>query len=108
MIAHEQSAHRSARNKISVQWWFRILKDRHSPRYDNKLIPRRPTVWRTTATSVDLGTTMPVGLFIVRNLKTVSGLAFCLAMLPAMSHPFTQADQRPLSTAQFLPLWSSA
>src|ERR1700676_423923 len=54
-IAYEQSAHRSARSKISVQWWFRILKDRHSRRYDNKLIPRRPTVWRTTATSVDLG-----------------------------------------------------
>src|ERR1700730_7781906 len=54
-IAYDQSAHRSARSKISVQWWFRILKDRHSPRYNNKLIPRRPTVWRTTATSVDLG-----------------------------------------------------
>jgi hypothetical protein len=40
-IAYEQSAHRSARSKISVQWWFRILKDRHSRRYDNKLIPRR-------------------------------------------------------------------
>ena len=31
------------RYKISVQWWFRILKDRHSRRYDNKLIPRRAT-----------------------------------------------------------------
>src|ERR1700676_2670738 len=40
-IAYEQSAHRNARSKISVQWWFRILKDRHSRRYDNKLIPRR-------------------------------------------------------------------
>jgi hypothetical protein len=33
---------------------------------------------------------MQVALFTVRNLKTVSGLAFCLAMLPAMSHAFTQ------------------
>ena len=50
---------------------------------------------------------MPVGLFIVRNLKTVSGLAFCLTMLPAMSHAFTQDDQRRLCTGDVFRLCSS-
>jgi hypothetical protein len=50
---------------------------------------------------------MPVGLFIVRNLKTVSGLAFCLTMLPAMSHAFTQDDQRRLCTGDVLRLCAS-
>jgi hypothetical protein len=50
---------------------------------------------------------MPVGLFIVRNLKTVSGLAFCLTMLPAMSHAFTQDDQRRLCSGDVLRLCAS-
>jgi hypothetical protein len=50
---------------------------------------------------------MPVGPFIVRNLKTVSGLAFCLTMLPAMSHAFTQDDQRRLCTGDVLRLCAS-
>src|SRR3981189_1412055 len=66
---------------------------RHSHHYDNKLIPRRPTVWRPTATSVKLGAAMSIDLLMVR-IKVVSGLAFCLAILPATSHAFTQDDQR--------------
>jgi hypothetical protein len=50
---------------------------------------------------------MPVALFTVRNLKTVSGLALCLAMLPAMSHAFTQDDQRRLCTGDVLRLCAS-
>jgi hypothetical protein len=50
---------------------------------------------------------MPVALFTVRNLNTVSGLAFCLAMLPAMSHAFTQDDQRRLCTGDVLRLCAS-
>jgi hypothetical protein len=35
---------------------------------------------------------MPINLFTVRDLKILSGLAFCLAMLPATGHAFTQDD----------------
>ena len=54
-----------------------------------------------------LGATMPIDLFTVRNFKTVSGLAFCLAMLPATSHAFTQDDQRRLCTGDVLRLCAS-
>jgi hypothetical protein len=50
---------------------------------------------------------MPIALFTVRNLKTASGLAFCLAMLPAMSHAFTKDDQRRLCTGDVLRLCAS-
>jgi hypothetical protein len=50
---------------------------------------------------------MPIDLFTVRNFKTVSGLAFCLAMLPATSHAFTQDDQRRLCTGDVLRLCAS-
>jgi hypothetical protein len=79
---------------------------RHSHHYDNKLIPRRPTVWRTTATSVKLGAAMPIDLLMVR-IKVVSGLAFCLAILPATSHAFTQDDQRRLCTGDVFRLCAS-
>jgi hypothetical protein len=46
---------------------------------------------------------MPIDLFTVRNFKTVSGLAFCLAMLPATS----QAHQRRLCTGDVLRLCAS-
>ena len=36
--------------------------------------------------------------------KTVSVLAFCLAMLPLSSHAFTQADQRRLCTGDVMRL----
>jgi hypothetical protein len=79
---------------------------RHSRHYDNKLIPRRPTVWRTAATSVKLGAAMPIDLLMVR-IKIVSGLAFCLAILPATSHAFTQDDQRRLCTGDVFRLCAS-
>ena len=41
---------------------------------------------------------MPVDLFTVRNLGIATGLAFCLTMLPATGHAFTQDDQRRLCT----------
>ena len=41
---------------------------------------------------------MLIDLFTVRIFKTVTGLAFCLAILPAPSHAFTQDDQRRLCT----------
>jgi hypothetical protein len=50
---------------------------------------------------------MAVALFTVRNLKTVSGLAFCLAMVPAMSHAFTQDDQRRLCSGDVFRLCAS-
>jgi hypothetical protein len=71
-----------------------------------RLIPRRPTVWRTTATPVKLGATMPIDLFTVR-MKAVPGLAFCLAMLPATGYAFTQDDQRRLCTGDVLRLCAS-
>jgi len=53
------------------------------------------------------GTTMPIDLFTVRNLKAASGLAFCLALLPATSHAFTQDDQRRLCTSDVFRLCAS-
>jgi hypothetical protein len=54
------------------------------------------------------GATMPIDLFTVRNFKTASGLAFCLAMLPAASHAFTQDDHRRdfQKLAKYLRQWS--
>jgi hypothetical protein len=43
------------RYKILVQGWSRLLKHWHSRRYNHGLIRRRPTVWRSTATSVNPG-----------------------------------------------------
>ena len=50
---------------------------------------------------------MPINLFTVRNLKILSGLAFCLTMLPATSHAFTQDDQRQLCTGDVFRLCAS-
>src|SRR5205809_7429239 len=54
-----------------------------------------------------LGATMRIDLFKVRNFKIISSLAFCLAMLPAASHAFTQDDQRRLCTGDVFRLCSS-
>jgi len=53
-----------------------------------------------------LGATMRIDLFKVRNSKIISSLAFCLAMLPAASHAFTQEDQRRLCTGDVFRLCS--
>jgi hypothetical protein len=50
---------------------------------------------------------MPIDRFTARNLKIVSGVAFCLAMLPAAGHAFTQDDQRRLCTGDVLRLCAS-
>lgn len=50
---------------------------------------------------------MRVDLWKVRNFKIISSLAFCLAMLPAASHAFTQDDQRRLCTGDVFRLCSS-
>ena len=55
---------------------------------------------------------MRVDRFKVRNLTLqaglfLTGLAFCLTMLPAASHAFTEADQRRLCTGDVLRLCSS-
>jgi hypothetical protein len=50
---------------------------------------------------------MRLHLFTIRNFKIVSGLAFCLAMLPASSHAFTQEDQQRLCTGDVFRLCSS-
>jgi hypothetical protein len=49
---------------------------------------------------------MPIDLLIVR-IKIVSGLVFCLAILPATSHAFTQDDQRRLCTGDVFRLCAS-
>jgi hypothetical protein len=54
-----------------------------------------------------LGATMRIELFHPRNLKIVSGLAFCLATLPAPSHGFTQEDQQRLCTGDVFRLCAS-
>lgn len=53
------------------------------------------------------GGTMPVDPFAVRNLRIASGLAFCLAMLPATGQAFTQDDQRRLCTGDVFRLCAS-
>jgi len=49
---------------------------------------------------------MPIDLFTLRNLKIVSGLAFCF-VLPATSHVFTQDDLRRLCTIDVFRLCAS-
>jgi hypothetical protein len=53
------------------------------------------------------GAIMPIDLLKLRNFKIISSLAFCLAMLPAASHAFTQDDQRRLCTGDVFRLCSS-
>lgn len=43
----------------------------------------------------------------IRNLKLVSGLALCLAMLPLTAHAFTQEDQSRLCMGDAFRLCSS-
>jgi hypothetical protein len=50
---------------------------------------------------------MSIDLFAVRHLRIASGLAFCLTMLPAMGHAFTQDDQRRLCTGDVFRLCAS-
>jgi hypothetical protein len=50
---------------------------------------------------------MPINLFTIRNLKTASGLAFCLAILPATSHAYTEDEQRRLCTGDVFRLCAS-
>jgi hypothetical protein len=50
---------------------------------------------------------MRIDLFKAGNLKIISSLAFCLAVLPAVSHAFTQEDQRRLCTGDVFRLCSS-
>jgi hypothetical protein len=57
--------------------------------------------------SVDLGATMRLDRFNVRNLTLQTGLALGLTMLPAVSQAFTQDDQRRLCTGDVLRLCSS-
>jgi hypothetical protein len=49
---------------------------------------------------------MPVELFATRH-RTAVGLAFCLAILPATGHAFTQDDQRRLCTGDVFRLCAS-
>ena len=61
-----------------------------------------------TVTSVDsLGATMRTRLLTIRDVKILSSLAFCLAMLPASSHAFTQQEQQRLCTGDVFRLCSS-
>jgi hypothetical protein len=72
------------------------------------LILRAAAAGMMTVTSVDLlGATMRTCLLTIRNVKIVSSLAFCLAMLPASSHAFTQEDQQRLCTGDVFRLCSS-
>jgi hypothetical protein len=50
---------------------------------------------------------MPVELLAIRHLRTAAGLAFCLAILPATGHAFTQDDQRRLCTGDVFRLCAS-
>ena len=50
---------------------------------------------------------MPFVPFKVRKSTVISGLAFCVEMLPAVSHAFTQDDQRRLCTGDVFRLCSS-
>jgi hypothetical protein len=46
---------RECQYKILVWWQSKVLKHWHSRQYNHELIRRRPTVWRSTATSVNPG-----------------------------------------------------
>jgi len=85
------------------------LKCRRSSQYDHddRFCGRR-AAGMMTVTSVDsLGATMRTRLLNIRSFKIVSGLAFCLAMLPASSHAFTQQEQQRLCTGDVFRLCSS-
>jgi len=72
------------------------------------LILRAAAAGMMTVTSVDsLGATMGTRLLTIRNVKILSSLAFCLAMLPASSHAFTQEDQQRLCTGDVFRLCAS-
>jgi hypothetical protein len=45
--------------------------------------------------------------FTLRHLGIATGLALCLAMLPATGHAFTQDDQRRLCTSDVFRLCAS-
>jgi hypothetical protein len=97
-------------SKILVRTCSTMLKCRHSSQYDHETIPRGgEPPWWMAVTSVDFswGATMQIDLFHLRNLKIVSGLALCLAALPAPSHAFTQEDQRRLCTGDVFRLCAS-
>jgi hypothetical protein len=53
------------------------------------------------------GTAMPIVPFKVRKSTVISGLAFCVAMLPAAGHAFTQEDQQRLCMGDVFRLCSS-
>ena len=72
-----------AQCKISVQWQLRILKHRHSHRYDDVDDSKTANRLADDRNVGQSGGTMPVDLFAVRNLRIASGFAFCLAMVPA-------------------------
>jgi hypothetical protein len=50
---------------------------------------------------------MSIDLFVVRRVRIASGFAFCLAMLPATGHAFTEDDQRRLCTGDVFRLCAS-
>ena len=50
---------------------------------------------------------MQIVPFGVREFVGISGLAFCIAMLPVVGHAFTQEDQRRLCTGDVFRLCSS-
>jgi hypothetical protein len=50
---------------------------------------------------------MSIDLLSTRQLGIASGLALCLAMLPAMGHAFTEEDQRQACTGDVFRLCAS-
>jgi hypothetical protein len=50
---------------------------------------------------------MSIDLFAVRRLGIASGFAFCLVMVPAIGHAFTEDDQRRLCTGDVFRLCAS-
>jgi hypothetical protein len=54
-----------------------------------------------------LGAMMRIDRFKVRNFTLMTSLTLCLAMLPAASRAFTQADQQRLCTGDVFRLCSS-
>jgi hypothetical protein len=73
------------------------------------MIPRAAGRWDDDRKprSDSFGGTMRTRLRNIRSFKILSGLAFCLAMLPASSHAFTQEDQQRLCTGDVFRLCSS-
>ncbi|XIA66468.1 hypothetical protein ACFIOY_11040 [Bradyrhizobium sp. TZ2] len=108
-IAEQRNGNENATSsKILVRTYSTTLKCWRSSQYDhrdskaaNRLVDDR-NVGRFF-----LGATMRIDLFHLRNLKIVTGLAFCLATLPVPSHAFTQDDQRRLCTGDVFRLCAS-